>query len=239
MTHTYSIKGMTCAGCESTIKSKILTLPEVVSVNVSKETNTATIEMQKHVSLGTFQEALGGEKAKFTITAHHNETAEQAKGWLETYKPILVIFGYILFFTLAFEWAHEDFIWARWMNNFMAGFFLIFSFFKMINLAGFVETYAMYDVIAKRWKGWGYLYAFIELGLALAFFTGIFPLVTNVIAFVVMSVSIIGVLKTVLNKQRIQCACLGDVFKLPMSTVTIIEDGMMIIMSGAMLMQTG
>lgn len=228
---------MTCTGCESTIKSKILTLPGVLSVDVSKETNTATIEMQKHVSLGTLQKALGGEKAKFTIAAQHNETAEQARGWLGTYKPILVIFGYILFFTLAFEWVDSSFIWTRWMNNFMAGFFLVFSFFKMINLSRFAETYAMYDVIAKRWKGWGYLYAFIELGLAVAFFTGITPFVANLIAFVVMSVSIIGVLKTVLSKQRIQCACLGDVFKLPMSTVTIIEDGMMILMSAIMLLQ--
>ena len=51
-----------------------------------------------------------------------------------------------------------------------------------------------------------------------------------------MSLSIIGVLQSVLNKQKIQCACLGDVFDLPMSTVTIIEDGVMIIMSIIMLM---
>jgi hypothetical protein len=50
-----------------------------------------------------------------------------------------------------------------------------------------------------------------------------------------MSVSIIGVLQTVLNKQRIQCACLGVVFNLPMSTVTVIEDGLMIAMSAWML----
>ncbi len=228
---------MTCTGCESTIKSKILSLPEVLSVNVSKETNTATIEMQKHISLGTFQKALGGEHAKFTIAAQHNETAEQAKGWLETYKPILVIFGYILFFTIAFEWGNGNFIGTRWMNNFMAGFFITFSFFKMLNLKRFAETYAMYDVIARGWKGWGYVYAFVELGLGIAFFTGVSPLIANLIALVVMSVSIIGVLKTVLNKQKIQCACLGDVFKLPMSTVTIIEDGLMILMSATMLVQ--
>ena len=49
-----------------------------------------------------------------------------------------------------------------------------------------------------------------------------------------MSVSIIGVLQTVLNKQKIKCACLGDVFNLPMSEVTIIEDGLMIVMSLSM-----
>ena len=51
-----------------------------------------------------------------------------------------------------------------------------------------------------------------------------------------MSVSIIGVLKSVLNKQKIQCACLGAVFNLPMSTVTIIKDDLMISMSAIMLL---
>jgi len=43
--------------------------------------------------------------------------------------------------------------------------------------------------------------------------------------------SIIGVLQSVLNKTKIQCACLGSVFKLPMSSVTMFEDGLMIVMS--------
>ena len=119
----------------------------------------------------------------------------------------------------------------QWMQHFMAGFFLVFSFFKLLNLKGFAESYAMYDVIAKRWTGWGYVYAFIELGLGLAYLADIFPLTVNAITFVVMSISLLGVLQSVLNKRKIQCACLGAVFDLPMSTVTIIEDALMIAMS--------
>ena len=235
MTHTYSIKGMTCSGCEATIKTKMLTLLEVVSVEVSKASDSATIEMQKHIPIATLQEALGGIHSKFTIAAQPNQTIEEARGWFETYKPILVIFGYILLITLTLEWMSAGFQWSRWMNHFMAGFFLVFSFFKILNLKGFSESYAMYDIIARRWKGWGYVYAFIELGLGLAFLTGIAPVAANAVALVVMSVSITGVLHAVVNKQKIQCACLGDIFNLPMSTVTIIEDALMILMSATML----
>ncbi|RYY00555.1 MAG: heavy-metal-associated domain-containing protein, partial [Gammaproteobacteria bacterium] len=59
-------------------------------------------------------------------------------------------------------------------------------------------------------------------------------LLTNGVTFVVMTVSIIGVLQSVLNKRKIKCACLGDVFNLPMSTITIIEDALMIAMSVVM-----
>lgn len=83
----------------------------------------------------------------------------------------------------------------------------------------------------------GYLYAFTELTLGLAFLTGFNPLLTNAVTLVVMTISIIGVLQSVLNKRKIKCACLGDVFNLPMSTVTIIEDALMIAMSGVMLIK--
>lgn len=123
----------------------------------------------------------------------------------------------------------------QWMTHFMAGFFLVFSFFKLLNLKGFAESYAMYDVVAKKVSAWAYFYAFIELGLGISYLLNYNPLVTNVVAFIVMSLSIIGVLQSVFNKKKIQCACLGAVFNLPMSTVTIIEDGLMILMSGIMI----
>jgi hypothetical protein len=94
----------------------------------------------------------------------------------------------------------------------------------------------MYDIIAKKWSGWGYVYAFIELALGLAFLTGFNPDLTNIITFVVMTVSIIGVLQSVLSKRKIKCACLGAVFNLPISTITIIEDTLMIGMSGIMIL---
>jgi hypothetical protein len=49
----------------------------------------------------------------------------------------------------------------------------------------------------------------------LLFLTGFNPAITNLTAFVVMTISIIGVLQSFLNKKKIQCACLGAVFNLP------------------------
>lgn len=155
--------------------------------------------------------------------------------WLMTYTPLLLIFGYILGITVLLQFSSGHFNLMLWMNHFMAGFFLVFSFFKLLNLRGFAESYAMYDIIAQKWAPWGYLYAFIELGLGLAFLLQWQPLVTNGITFAVMGISIVGVLQSVLNKRKIRCACLGAVFNLPMSSVTIIEDALMIVMSAFML----
>ena len=84
---------MTCGSCEAKVKSSLLMLPNVTEVEVSKEKQSATITMDRHIADSTFQNALD---KKYSITAtEHNETAEQAKSWLAIYKPILVIFAYI------------------------------------------------------------------------------------------------------------------------------------------------
>ena len=209
-------------------------LPDVTAADVSKETQSATISMSKHISLAVLQQSLD---KKYTLSPlQHNEAAEQAKNWLVTYKPIFLIFGYLTIIAVIAGIRHNTFHWMPAMNIFMAGFFLTFSFFKMLDLKGFVESYAMYDVVAKKIKAWGYVYVFIELLLGFAYAINFNPVLTNIVTIVVMAISIIGVLQSVLNKRAIKCACLGAVFNLPMSTVTIIEDGLMIAMSTFMLM---
>ncbi len=227
---------MTCSSCEAKVKSALLTVENVTNVAVSKVENSATITMDKHVNLQAFQNVLSNIHSKYQISAiNHNEIAEQTKSWFETFKPILLIFFYISLVTVLVQLNNHLFDTMQWMQHFMAGFFLVFSFFKLLNLKGFAESYVMYDVVAKQIPAWGYVYALMELGLGIAFLINFNPLLTNSITFVVMSISIIGVLQSVLNKKKIQCACLGAVFNLPMSTVTIIEDALMIIMSGFMI----
>ena len=234
MTRTYRVTGVTCGGCEAKVKSSLLLLPNVTGVEVSKEMQTATISMDKHIALSTFQNVLD---KKYSVTSmEHSETVEQEKSWLGTYKPILLIFGYITTVAMIAAARQSNFDWVHGMNVFMAGFFLTFSFFKMLDLKGFADSYAMYDIVAKKISAWGFMYAFIELALGLAYATNFQPLITNIVALTVMTVSIIGVLQSVFNKRKIKCACLGAVFNLPMSTVTIIEDTLMIGMSGLMLL---
>lgn len=234
MVHKYQVTGMTCSGCESKVKSALLMLNHVTAVEVSRTDNEATITMDQHIALPELQKVLG---SKYRISAiQHHESLEQAKSWLGTYKPVLLIFLYITVVTVLIQAGNRGFDLMQWMRHFMAAFFLVFSFFKMLNLKGFAESYVMYDVIARNIPAWAYLYAFVELGLGMAFLLNLDPFITSLVTAVVMAVSMIGVLRTVLNKKKIQCACLGAVFNLPMSTVTIIEDGLMIAMSVAMLL---
>ena len=242
MTHTYNITGMTCGGCQAKVQNLLSKVKGVENVMIDLGKGQAAINMDKHISTSELAEALK-DYPKYQISEsnnYHDKSADstygETKSWIGTYKPILLIFGYIIAVTVLIEVVSGIFIWHRWMGNFMAGFFLVFSFFKLLNLKGFAESYSMYDIVAKQWKGWGYVYAFTELALGMAFLTDFHPLITNTVTFLLMSISIVGVLQSVWNKRKIKCACLGDVFNLPMTTITVIEDALMIGMSAIMLL---
>lgn len=244
MTHTYAITGMTCGSCQAKVQTQLSMLQSVQNVRVDLAKSEATIEMDRPVSLEALRNALR-DYPRYQLSERPElpkpsppmtePPVGEKQSWLQTYKPVLMIFAFITGVSLLVEWKEGQFVWMRWMNHFMAGFFLLFSFFKLLNLRGFADSYRMYDVLAKIWKDWPFLYVFFELALGIAFLTGFNPLLTNLTTMLLMTVSLVGVMQTVLNNQRIRCACLGDVFNLPMSTVTIIEDGLMILMSALML----
>jgi hypothetical protein len=106
----------------------------------------------------------------------------------------------------------------------MAGFFLVFSFFKLLNLRGFSEAYQSYDVVARVWPSWGYIYPFLELALGVSYLANWNPIITNLATLGLMLVGAIGVFRTLWDGKAIRCACLGTVLNLPMTKVTLIED---------------
>lgn len=239
MTHSYNITGLTCSNCVVKARSALLKLGDVTDADVQLQSPQATITMQKHIPVATLQSTLT-RAGNYVITAadggmHQPEDSKEAKSWAETYKPLLLIFGYLLVLSVTGASDNNGFDWMTAMPIFMSGFFLSFSFFKLLHLNGFADSYSTYDIIAKRFRSWGFVYAFIELGLGLAYAANLAPVATNLVTLVVMSVSLAGVLQSVLAKRKIRCACLGAVFNLPMSTVTVVEDALMIGMSVAML----
>jgi copper chaperone CopZ len=238
MTHTYTITGMTCNGCAAKVQNLLSTIPGVTSANVNLEKQEAEISMDHHINTTELASALSGTKYMLTEQKHATQmpVAEDKPITLKTYLPVFLIFGYITIITLLVQYVQGRFNLMQWMSHFMAGFFWVFSFFKLLDVPAFAMSYSSYDVVAKRWTGYGYIYPFIELVLGISFLIPAYMIWSNIATLLVMSVSIIGVLQSVFSKQKIQCACLGAVFNLPMSTVTIIEDALMIVMSAGSLL---
>ena len=121
------------------------------------------------------------------------------------------------------------------MRHFMAGFFIVFSFFKLLDPPGFVSAYRRYDLLARRSAAWAWAYPYVELALGVMYLMAWFPMITNIITLILMLIGAIGVLKALLDKRTIRCACLGTALNLPMTKVTLVEDLTMALMAIAML----
>lgn len=125
----------------------------------------------------------------------------------------------------------QEINWQGWMNEFMAGFFLVFSAFKFLDIHGFAEGYSTYDLLAKRWFAYGYIYPFLELTLGILYLTEWMLTMTQVATIVIMGFSSLGVINSLLKKEKFQCACLGTILKVPLSSVTLIEDLTMVLLA--------
>ena len=242
----HQLSGLTCKNCANKVTAALSPYAESVEVAQDLQQITLTGASASVVELNAALKQIGNYVVGAKISAANqlagaglsaqkgNHQSEQV-AFFVTYKPLVLVFSYILLVTLAVEYANGSVALHRFMPHFMAGFFLVFSFFKLLDLRGFASSYAMYDVLAKRVKAYAYIYPLIELGLGTAYLLGYRPMLTNVVTLIVMAFSSIGVILAVANKQKIKCACLGTGFNLPMTTVTIIEDLLMAAMAAWML----
>ncbi len=154
---------------------------------------------------------------------------------IKDFLPLISLFVLITAASVVWVMLSEgDFM--RWMELFMGLFFIVFGLFKVLNLKGFKDAYRMYDVIATKYPSYGYAYPFLELGLGALYLLALYPFATNLVTLALMSVSAWGVYLKLRKKEKIMCACLGVVFKVPMTWVTLVEDLLMAGMALVMLL---
>jgi len=165
----------------------------------------------------------------------HHEMKMQGGHDNASYTPLVLVLAGVLVAAVVTAWLRGDLAGLELMRLFMGYFFITFAAFKFLDLKAFADAYAEYDLVAARSKAYSLAYPFIELGLGLAYLASWQLPVVNVITLIVMLVSSAGVLNALLGKQKIRCACLGAVVKLPMTTVTLIEDLGMAAMAAVML----
>lgn len=144
-----------------------------------------------------------------------------------SYKPLFIIILLILMATFLLPIVDP----TKPMQNFMGIFFITFSYFKLINLKEFAQSFRQYDPLAKIIKPYALVYPFVELFLGLAFLTAFNLKLTSIVTAIVTGLGAFGIYQTIKNKQIIECACLGMVFKLPLSRVSLIENLAMFAMS--------
>lgn len=153
---------------------------------------------------------------------------------LSDYWPLLVVIGAAILMASARQLALPEREFSVWMRDFMGGFLVIFSMFKFFDLNGFADGFQMYDLLAKPFRPYAYVYPFIEAGLGLAYLSGRATHIVYAATIVVMGIGSLGIFRALSRKMDINCACMGTILKVPLSTVALVEDLGMVVMAAAM-----
>jgi copper chaperone CopZ len=242
MTHTYKIEGMTCNNCKASVGKYLNNLEHMTNVSINLDKGEALLTMDEHITTDALQNAL---PKKYTLAEKDEKNVPLAfsastmvidkdKTKLQQLKPLVLILFYITTASVLFH--YKVWSWSEFMLDFMGLFYIVFSFFKMLDLKGFPESFKMYDPLAKRIPIYGWIYPFIETALGLMFLMRFEVNIALIVTLIVLSITTIGVTKTLLDKKSIRCACLGTALKLPMTEATFIENTIMIVMALLMLM---
>jgi len=233
MQQTYSVMGMTCQGCVASVKEKLSKVDGVLDVVIDLEKGEAQLELANPLPLSRLKSVL---PEKYSIEEGHvilDNVATIGKSKWEQLRPLFLIFVYL--FTAAFLLNYMNWSVGEAMLDFMGLFYIVFSFFKFLDLKGFPESFRMYDPLAKSLPVYGWIYPFIELGLGILFLMRIQISMALWITVVILGITTIGVAKALLDRKSIRCACLGTALKLPMTEATFIENAIMLVMAFTML----
>ncbi len=226
---------MTCKGCVAAVNQKLTAIEGVDQVVVSLEKEEAILSMKEPVSLNVLKAALNG---KYTILERHEskEVKDKEPSKLQQLRPLLLIFAYL--FSASFLLHYKQWDMNQAMLDFMGLFYIVFSFFKLLDLKGFPASFRMYDPLAKAVPAYAWVYPFLELALGILFLFRFQTTLALIVTIVILGITTMGVARTLLDKKRIQCACLGTALKLPMTEATLIENSIMLTMALLLLGQS-
>ena len=227
---------MHCAGCVSTIERAINKVEGVTKavVSLSKE----TVRVDGGVSSSSVINAITSTGYEATlmdpaVKQQKNQQKQEPQSELKQLYPLFLIFFYISSAALLINWT--NFNASNFMFDFMGLFFIVFSFFKILDYKNFPHSFSMYDPIAKRIPIYGWIYPAIETVLGLAFLFRVALNFSLIATIIILGITTVGVTRALIDKRAIRCACLGTALKLPMTKATFIENSIMIIMATYML----
>ena len=221
------IEGMTCEGCVASVEHAIAQLPNVNDVTANLKTGTVEVRYQQSFNVNEIEAVL---PPKYALVEDITTALSKAK---QLY-PLGLIFLFLIGGTLIIH--YPTFVIRDVLPDFMGLFFVVFSFFKYLDLRGFQSSFRRYDPLAKAIPFYAWLYPFLELSLGVLFLMRLELQLALWLTVAILGITTIGVVKVLLSKKEIDCACLGSVLKLPMTEATLIENALMIAMAIWMLL---
>ena len=150
-----------------------------------------------------------------------------------SYRPVVVVFLTAALMALAASWATMGSVWtvhaAEWFISFSM---CILALLKLQDVDSFSSMFLGYDLLARRWVPYSYVYPYAELLAGVLMTAGALMWVSVPVALFIGGIGAASVFKAVyIDKREIKCACVGGSSKVPLGFVSLTENLMMIAMA--------
>lgn len=235
MKQNIKISGMTCESCVTSVTEKLIGLDQVEDLKIDLASGSVEMEVLKIQTLKNLSEVLFPKYIpSFESKSDNSFPMTESTSKLKQLYPLFLIFVYLVVGAVLLQ--KNTFPITNFMIDFMGLFFVVFSFFKFLDYKGFLSVFAQYDPLAKRITLYGNAYPFIETVLGLMLLMRWQLNFAFIATIIILSTTTVGVVYSLFDKNRIDCACLGTALKLPMTEATLIENILMLVMAVAMLL---
>ena len=180
----------------------------------------------------TPQAFIGGERVGGYDALRERFGQEVPEEGDTSYQPVIAIFAMSALMALAVSWwAYESVLTIRAVEWFAAIAMSLLAVQKLQDVESFSTMFLNYDLLARRWVRYGYVYPFGEALAGVLMIAGALTWLSAPVALFIGTVGAVSVFKAVyVDKRELKCACVGGSSNVPLGFVSLTENLVMIAM---------
>jgi glutaredoxin len=147
-----------------------------------------------------------------------------------SYRPVIALFAMTALMAMAASWSVSgSLLTLRSAEWFIAFSMVVLALLKLQNVESFATMFLNYDLLAKRWVPYGYIYPFAEALAGVLMVAGALTWLSVPIALFIGTIGAASVFKAVyIDRRELKCACVGGSSNVPLGFVSLTENLMMI-----------
>jgi glutaredoxin len=187
---------------------------------------------EKHGVKTTPQTFIGGERigGYDDLREYFGKTAVNRGEDATSYQPVVAIFATAALLGLAFSWfSFGELFTTRAAEWFVSLSMVLLALQKLQDVRSFSTMFLNYDLLARRWLPYGFIYPFGEALAGILMTAHVLPIISVPISLFIGTIGAVSVFKAVyIDKRELKCACVGGSSKVPLGFVSLTENLFMI-----------
>lgn len=150
-----------------------------------------------------------------------------------SYRPVIALFAMTALLAMAVSQAVAGTPFTPRAAEWFVGFsMVVLALLKLQNVETFATMFLNYDLLAKRWVPYSYVYPFAEGLAGLLMVAGVLNWLSIPVALFIGTIGAVSVFKAVyVDRRELKCACVGGSSNVPLGFVSLTENLMMIAMA--------